>query len=492
MTNAEIMSWLHWHADHAPMIWGLLGGTVVMAKVLRHVRRREERSPDAQWATVKGLRAAKLDGSTGVVLGRYRRYLLRYHGEGHMIIIAPPRTGKTSSVCVPTLLEPQPHVSLLVNDPKGELYRMTHRYQRSLGRRVYRLDATSLDSDHYNPWDAVRLGTPQEPGDLRVLARLITNPDGQTYRDANVQHWEDLTAQVAQACILFGLLTGRAAHPAGLYDLLGDLVLGDLLVDMEGTYHHALVTTARLLKDMTDNQVKSIMAGLRKNLHIYSDELVARMTSMSDFAPADLRTGKEPCTVYLTVPFGQDDLLNVNRVLMRQWLGAAMQQNPTPSTTRQTMHGWDDDLLVLLDEVQSLKRLDLLPDAINYGAGFGVRLVLITPSLKSLDELYGAHNFLESTAVQAYFGVTETKIAEHISRRLGVETVTQERVTKGRGGRSVTRESARKPLIDQSGVIHLADDQVIVTTREGKLQMVVTQTPWYRYEPWKRRGDSLQ
>jgi type IV secretion system protein VirD4 len=247
-----------------------------------------------------------------------------------------------------------------------------------------------------------------------------------------------------------------------------------------------------MVKEMTDNTFKSIMAGLRKNLHVYSDELVARMTCTSDFAPSDLRTGKEPCTVYLTVPFGQDDLLNVNRVLMRQWLGAAMQQSETPSTTRQTMHGWDFDLLALLDEVQSLKRLDLLPDTVNYGAGFGVRLVMITPSLKSLDELYGAHNFLESTAVQAYFGITESRIAEHISRRLGLETVTQERVTRGRGGRSVTRETARKPLIDQSGVIHLADDQVIVTTREGKLQMVVQQMPWYRYDPWKSRGDSLQ
>jgi len=448
--------------------------------------------PDARWATRKDLRHAKLDGTTGPVLGAYLGSTLRYHGEGHLIIVAPPRTGKTSSVVVPTLLEPQPHTSLLVNDPKGELYLMTQRYQRAQGRRVLRLDATRADTDHYNPFAAVRLGTPQETGDLRMLARLLISPEGKAPTSSDSQYWDDLTAQVMQDIILFGLLTGRAAHPAGLYALLGQIDRDALLSEMEDTYHHACVSTAHLLHDMTEGQVKSILTGLRKSVQIYGDELVAQMTCTSDFTPTELRTGPAPSTVYLTVPFGQEDLLNVNRVIMRQLLGAALQRSETPSTTRPTMHGWDYDVLALLDEAQSLKRLDLVPDAINYGAGFGVRLVLITPSLKSLDHLYGAHNFLESTAVQLYFGITETQVAAHISQRLGVETVMQERVTRGRGGRSVTRESARKPLCDASGVIHLADDQVIVTTREGKLQMVVTQLPWYAYEPWKTRGDSLQ
>ena len=345
MTSAELLTWLQWHHEHAPYIWGGIAATAVGVRALQQRWRREQQEPDAAWATMRQVREAKLDGQHGLVIGGYRGHMLRYHGEGHVIIVAPPRTGKTSSIVVPTLLEPHPQTSVLVNDPKGELYRMTQRYRRTISR-VYRLDPTNLQSDHYNPFDAVRIGTPHEAGDLRLLARLLTNPDNKESKDATVQFWDDATAMAAQAFILCGLLTGQGMNPGSLYDLMSTRTIADLLTDLEGTLHPLCCQAAQTLREMTDGGQKSVIMGIRKSLQIYSDGLVARMTAHSDFRAEDLRAGPQPLTIYCTLPFGQDDVLNVMRVIFRQLLGGAMQTNPAPSTQRQSMHGWDYDVLV--------------------------------------------------------------------------------------------------------------------------------------------------
>ncbi|WP_278279696.1 type IV secretory system conjugative DNA transfer family protein [Clostridium sp. DMHC 10] len=58
-------------------------------------------------------------------------------------MVAPTREGKTTSVFIPNLLENNLKGSIVIADPKQELYEKTHKYQESIGRK------TIL----YNPFD---------------------------------------------------------------------------------------------------------------------------------------------------------------------------------------------------------------------------------------------------------------------------------------------------------------------------------------------------
>jgi type IV secretion system protein VirD4 len=493
VTNAELWHWLQWHQAHLPYIWGGLLAVGVGTHLARRGWHRQHEDPDAAWATLRGVRKVKLDGTNGLVIGQYGRYVLRYHGSGHVLVIARTRTGKSSAILVPTLLEPQPETSLVVNDSKGELYRMTRRYQADvLGRRVYRLDATSTVTDHFNPFDIVRvaLGTVREGAALRVLSHMMANPTGAKPKDQNEAFWEGNTTDAMQALILYGLMTGRATNPAMFYEWLGAAVVGDLIVDLDGVGHQQCSSMATTLREMTESQQKSVILGIRRTFAIYSDELLARMTATSDFRPEDLRTGPTPTTLYITVPWDDEELLNVNRLLLRQLLGRLGRDNPTPSRTRRSMHGWDYDVDVLVDEGPQLGKVDLFPALLDYVAGFGMRIIFVTASLGRLEATYGKNNFLESTAVQIYFGIVDESVALKVSTLLGTRAVVHERVSKGRGGTTRTRETVRKPLMDASQVRHLDDSQLIVFA--DKEQLLVTQLPWFAYEPWKSRGDSLQ
>ena len=71
----------------------------------------------ARWATDRDIRRMKLFGGFVMVLGRWRHKRLKLPETLSALCIAPPGTGKTVSVVVPTILDGD-GVSMVVNDIK--------------------------------------------------------------------------------------------------------------------------------------------------------------------------------------------------------------------------------------------------------------------------------------------------------------------------------------------------------------------------------------
>jgi len=90
----------------------------------------------AAWATPKEVRKAGLYKRKGsLFIGRLGRRDLYYPGETHLLTIAPPGSGKGTSIAVPNLLLSP--VSMIVTDPKAELYTMTGQHrEKVLGHKV--------------------------------------------------------------------------------------------------------------------------------------------------------------------------------------------------------------------------------------------------------------------------------------------------------------------------------------------------------------------
>ena len=88
---------------------------------------------NAKWATFDELKAAKmvLAEGDGYWLGPFIKNGpgVFYPGESHLLTIAPPGSGKTTDIVIPTLLG-QGKRSIIVTDPKGELYAITGAYRR--------------------------------------------------------------------------------------------------------------------------------------------------------------------------------------------------------------------------------------------------------------------------------------------------------------------------------------------------------------------------
>ena len=83
----------------------------------------------ATWADIKKM--GLFDGKY-VVLGRFKGRFMKMNETLSALVVAPPGTGKTAGVVVPTIFE-TPDCSLIVNDPKPELCDMTSGYRATQG-----------------------------------------------------------------------------------------------------------------------------------------------------------------------------------------------------------------------------------------------------------------------------------------------------------------------------------------------------------------------
>lgn len=115
-----------------------------------------KREPSGSHGSARWGDAATLVGTTGLLIGRDRRSkVMRYPGDGHLLTVAPTRSGKGISVVIPNLLSY--NGPLVVTDPKGENYAVTGARRRAMGPPVHAFDPFNVAGGRaaYNPLDLI-------------------------------------------------------------------------------------------------------------------------------------------------------------------------------------------------------------------------------------------------------------------------------------------------------------------------------------------------
>jgi type IV secretion system protein VirD4 len=481
MTPHELYAWAKWAQPYTPWVGAGLATSILGSKMLYH-RHYGRGKQDAHWATSRELRDAYLLGYDGLVLGKYHRWILRYCGPVHALIVAKSQTGKSNAILVPTLLEPQPQRSFLIHDPKGELAAITKAYRSTVSHVAY-LDPSSMNSDHLNPWDRIRLDTVHEFEDTQLICEILTNPTNQEIKDENARHWINISSDTLHGLIIYGLHRGFM-HPAALLELI---TLGDwahIMDDMEQDSHDEVQRAWTILKRDNSKAREAIMDTIREALRQFRDPIIARMCSKSDFGAEELRMAdskystKAPLTVYYSVPFPKmSPTLALTRLMLRQLLGASMTQ----------LKGHDFKLDVFFDETPSLKHFEIIPEGLDQVAGYGIRFTVVTPSFEHLVDIYGPHhNFLTGAYLKCYFAIDDGPTTKQVSERLGKHTEVKRRVTYSRGTRSITREYVEKPMLSPEAIADMDSGTVIAIA--GRAKVLLRQTPWYNHSPWRKRG----
>ena len=410
----------------------------------------------------------------------------RYGGDGHFLGVAGTGTGKTSALVFPTLLEDRR--SVIVNDPKGTLYWAYNKaarawvgtagYRSTLGK-VVALAPFEPYTDFYDPWASIRLGTDDEYGDAELLAHYLTNPEDKENLDETSRHFQNLANQVVAGVFLYGLYSQLATTGAAFDALLAHTPWDDLLTVMAACPHPLVQRAAGVARMPGDRELGSLKTTLANALRIFADPRIARFTSHSTFHLRDLREADAPCTVYVTIPFGQGKRLRpLARLLYAQML------------TYCTSHvaGWQQDLLAILEEFPSLGRFEFATDLLNYAREAGAQLMLITPSMEELVDTYGPHhNFLEGCRVQAVFGLSDASVAKKFSSRVGTWTKTITRITRqARGGRSVTEDTKELDLLSPTALLQLSEREVLILA--GRYKRVLQQARYYEHPVWAARS----
>jgi type IV secretion system protein VirD4 len=419
----------------------------------------------ARWATRREVRAARLSGPNGVVLGRFGRDYLRHDGPEHVLCFAPTRSGKGVGLVVPTLLTWP--ASAIVHDIKGENWEITAGLRARIGR-VLLFDPTNQDSTAYNPLLEVRRGI-WEVRDVQNVADVLVDPEGSLERR---NHWEKTSHSLLVGAILHVLYAEPDKTLAGVANFLSDprrpinktlnVMMTTAHLGPAGT-HPVIASAARELLNKSDNERSGVLSTAMSFLGLYRDPVVAQVTSRCDWRIRDLVEGSRPATLYLVVP--PSDISRTKplvRLILNQ-IGRRLTEDLHAKSRRHR-------LLLMLDEFPALGRLDFFESALAFMAGYGLKSVLIAQSLNQIEKAYGSNNsILDNCHVRVCFATNDERTAKRVSDALG--TATELRAMKNYAGHRlspwlghlmVSRQETARPLLTPGEIMQLPHDDELV------------------------------
>lgn len=460
--------------------WGLTlcGGLVGLRARLK--RPRSDRAI-TRWATRRTLRQAGLLGEQGVVLGRIGRTVVRDNADTHTLVIGPSRAGKGENTVIPTLLSWQG--GAIVYDPKGELYPQTAAYRRTFSTVIH-CNPTRLDTQGCNLLAHLVVDGPTEHRDTEALMTRLADPDGtaQDSESPTGKHFRELTIAVGQGLVLYALRVGHTTLPA-IAQLLYQTPLADLAAAMLTQPHAVIQAAGRMLEGMDDQQLWGVVTTVQRAFKPFLDPGVGRLVSRNDCDLHTLRTGAKPVTIYYSVPFThQEQYRGVTRLFFHMLFDASLA----------SLTDWKHRTLVLLDEVTTLRRFPLLADGFDFAAGYGIKMLILTPSLNRILAVHGPyHNFVEGAHTRILFPPNTRRMASFWAPEAGEQMVEKARTSRQVGkplqpNTSVSTEETWEPLLTATALAQMPRNKVLVLSGDAPPAMLTKIKAW-REKPWCQR-----
>lgn len=345
--------------------------------------------------------------------------------QGHILVLAPPRSGKGIGFVVPNLI--CYGGSMVVTDPKGENAAMTYACRRAW-QNVVVLDPTNklasygitppIPTNSYNPLSVLDNASYVEVVDdiERIAdALLVTKGDGE-------QHWRD-----GARAFLKGLLTYLAffvgsdernlvklSRLANGLDVLHD----DVFAALTHNPHHDPVMRDVIAKSgswwdkINPKERASFVSVALRSLNWLNSPVWHDHLTKSDFHPHDLKAGKT--TVYIVCPFEKlEDYSPWFRLVLSSCIVAVLRapkRSPIPT-------------LFMLDEyAATIGRLECLEHSIPYIEGMGGRFAMIFQTLSQMQKLWPDpeyHGIFASAGAHIFFNTNDKFTSQYISEYIG-------------------------------------------------------------------------
>lgn len=360
-----------------------------------------------------------------------KEYIRYVSGPIHSIILASTRSGKTRRVILEsvwlTLMAGQ---SIVVSDPKGEIYYYTSPLAKELGYEVYTLDLREPSkSMHYNYMqdvlDALDEGDVPKAIDRTwdIVSVLVGEPKG-----------EPLWANGESATIAAGILILAIDAPVefrnleNVYYFLAYMC--ETVIDENG---EETMPINRYLDNLPEDHPAKIVFAMAKvaasrtrssfftsalgTLRNFINWRIGEMTSHSDYKLSDVANKKS--IVYMIIPDEKITLYPLVSIYVNQmYVSMVEQANIQGGKLAREIH-------FFLDEMGNFPTIPGLGAMLSAGAGRGIHLHLVLQDYQQLEKKYkdDFENVKANTLLTVYLRSTSPKTNEELSKRLGKYTV---------------------------------------------------------------------
>lgn len=336
--------------------------------------------------------------------------LWTFKGEGSLITIAPPGSGKTQCHVIPNLLTwTAPAVVL---DIKGEIHAATSAWRSANVGPVFKFSPLDPGSSHcYNPLLAVSEDEDHIWEDSRFLADMLIVPGGK----AKDPFWESRARDVLTAAIANTVLRKppEDRNMGVILDILHGVGWDGFLISLQTTSQvPSMARAGRSLAEMEPKMRDSVLQTGLASLSAWEGARIARATQKSDWSPADLRSGSNP-TIYICIkPNEIDSYASMLRVIVAQHIRALTSTLPERETA---------PILFILDELPRLRHMPPVEEALEIGRQYGIKLWMFAQGLGQLETAYeNAEGMVASCAVRMFMNPSSADgTAQKLSDEMG-------------------------------------------------------------------------
>lgn len=399
----------------------------------------------AHFATKKEIEKEEFFQTEGCIYGEIDGKLLVESSYKNILMLAPTGTGKGVSFVIPNLLNWEN--SAIVHDIKLENYELTSGYRKNeLKQKVFVWNPTAKNglTNCYNPLDWISKDEEVIVGDIQTILKFLLLEDDCLQSE---------TKAFLTAIILYMVAEAKSTTFGKILKMLRGDKLSDKLKDVLNfsRLHPVARMNISSFLQKSEKEKTDIVLNAMKALDLWSDPLIDKATSRSDF---DVSTfTKEAQTLYVGVEAKDMKRLEpLFRIFYQQCVGiiSSLETNSQSNRT---------GILMILDEFVTLGRMDFLVNMLPYTRGYKLKLCIIAQNIDQLSYKYEKEelNQILSNTNKIVFS-NNGNTAQLMSNIIG------DKITAGKNG-----SKSVEPLILAQEIADLERIEELILTSESKV-----------------------
>lgn len=430
----------------------------------------------------------------GMVLGMSKdgTHLYCNMDDTHTLVIGATRSGKTRNVVLPSLsVQALAGESMVVVDPKAELYLYTYPFLERLGYEVVALDFKNpLKSTRYNflqpVIDAVNMGdNALAVTRARDIAIMLVPDRPETHTDPI---WINGERSILTASILAVVVDNRQRpeyqNLANVYQFIvnmgrpgpkGELPLSKYILNLPAEHPARMVAG---ISEVAPSKTRgSFFASGGSTLNIFTDPAIHTMTAATDF---DLyTTGERKRAIFIILPDHKSTYYPIASLFIYQHYQALVDCCDKYGGRLPRRVNF------ICDEFGNFVKIPDFDKFMTVGGGRGIRFHLFLQDFNQLDEKYGdkvGRTIRANAETWVYLQSDNDQTLEELSKKLGKYTIKSPSLSGSTGGNtSASYNYTGRDLLTPDEIKRIQRPYQLVTSRAAPCIMYapdLSQTLW--------------
>lgn len=331
----------------------------------------------------------------------------------HVAVFGGSGAGKTDSYVVTNILNTR-NKSIVVPDPKGELYEKTSEVKRKQGYKVHLINFTDPDfSDRYNPFSYIKKDTDA----LKIAKTIIMNSvEGVKKTD----FWDKAEAALLSSFILY-IKHERPAEEhnfASVFDFACATYkrIHAIFRKLPDT-HIARKAYEQAIAKLESKVRANVFISLLVTLDLWKYKSIRDFTSTSDFDFQSI--GKEKSIVYMMLPIGDETFRPLISTFFTQMFDQLY------DLANQNFNRLPIKVRFILDEFNNIGKIPRYEEILSTSRSYGIEISMIIQSIGQLRDRFGdkkADEIIDNCHTRLFLGSSAPDSLKYFSDMLGYTT----------------------------------------------------------------------